>query len=412
LSFYDYSGSLVKKFVLDKDYQYSIISGNWATIAFRSNFTSYKTSTNITESNDLNNITIWGYKKTGNPKNQLDKNHSIKVYAYNSKLVSIAEESFGFEEVFSNSADINTLQFDVTPKSKLVALCSNESKPDQAKVYLAVFNESDKSPVVHKYSFKYEVATFAYDFGKMNEIFISGVISVGGLRPSFKRTDDKTLYFINQSLTDTKAATPVIYSLEDQIYNAYPEYTSKLKINSLNPFGLFVMEDGILFGAMEIKKTTSTSTTVSGNGMSSSSSSTYYYSKCLSFIKFSFTGKIQWLKMIPKEVKIADGYEKIGGIAYAHDANKLRVIYCDNPANILNKSKKMVYGSTLKTVPAYAEISSGGDITIKPLDKFAKKKMMCYPGESELVDNNIILLSAKIKGMFSMDYFLGKTPLP
>jgi hypothetical protein len=409
--FYDLAGKLAKKTDLDPEYAYNIITGNWFNAIVNNNYSGIKKVSNISVSNDQNHIIIWGYKKTGNPKNKMDKNNGIKMYAFDRKLDQVAEKTFGFEDVFSNTAEVNSLQFDISPKNKVIALCSNIPKPGQAQVFLAVFDEADKSPVVHKYSFKFEEPSFVYDFGKMDEIYISGVISEGRFRPSMKRTSDRSLYFINQSLSDKKSATPIIYDMEDQIYRVYTEYSGKLRTNSIDPFGIFVMDDGIMYGAMDIQQYTKTTTSSIG-GMSSSSSSTYYLSKSLTFIKFSFTGNIQWLKMINKEVKMSDGYEKMARLGFAQDENKLKVVYCDNPANIINKSTKLVRGAMLKTVPAYAEITSGGDISVIALDKLGKLKLMNYPDESLLVNNNVILLDFKLKGFFNRDYFIGKAMIP
>ena len=98
--------------------------------------------------------------------------------------------------------------------------------------------------------------------------------------------------------------------------------------------------------------------------------------------------------------------------SYIIDGDKLSVVYADNPANIINKSTKMIKGAYGKLVPALAEITSGGDITIVPLDKIGKQRYFNDPLETYFNGKEIMLLDFTQKMMSRPEYFIGKVTLP
>jgi hypothetical protein len=380
--FYNYKGELVNKIEVDAEY----------------NIESIKLS------KDEKSIIVKAINKVANPNSKLDKDYLVKAWAYNKSFEKLAEESFKFEDIFTNSFAISSLDFDISSDNKIVAMCTNEKKIKKAQLTLAAFNKTGQKPTLYNYSFTDDYTNFEYNFGKNNEIFISGTVSSN---MSFKNNANSGLFFINQSLESDKAAKPVIYEMSKQIYVSYPEYKKVLAANSIDPFGIFTMSDGVLYGAMKVV----VSTTYSSSSTGSSSSKTKYYSKSFIFIKFSFSGEIQWLKIINKELYTTESMAEMAYINYKQDGDVLRVVYNDNPANIINKGTKMVRASMKKCVPALAEITSSGDIKTTPLDKLGKTVYFCHPRKALITSDAIYLIESKMKTFGYPDNFIGKVPL-
>jgi len=382
--FYNVKGELVKKVEVDAEY----------------NIESIKLS------KDENTIIIYALNKVPTPNSKIDKDYLVKVMAYDKHFEKIAEESFKFEDVFTSASEVSSLSFDITKDKKIVAMSTNQKKMKTAQLNLAIFKNTGEKPTVYKYSFEDDGVNFEYNFGKENEIYISGTLASSG---PFSKSADKVLFFINQPLESDKAAKPVIYEISKQLYVSYPECKKVLSANKIDPFEIFTMSDGVLYGSMKVIVSTTYSSNVNGG---SSSSKTRYYSNAFVFIKFSFSGEIQWLKVINKELYCTESYSEMANFAYKQDGDKLRVIYNDNPANIINKSTKLVRASIKKCVPALGEISSNGDITTKPLDKLGKNNCFNYPAKSMIKDGSIILVSFKPKSFSRPDVYIGKVALP
>lgn len=380
--FYNYKGELVKK--IETDAEYNIES--------------------IKLGKDQKSIIIKAIDKVANSNSKIDKDYLVKVWAYDNNFEKIAEESFKFEDVFTNTSEVSSLICDITPDKKIVAFCINQKKIKKSQVNVAVFQQSGKKPVVYNYLMDEDNASYEYNFGKENEIYISGTLQSNA---PFSGSSDKILFFIKQSINSDKAAKPVTYELSKQIFVSYPAYKKILAAERIDPFDIFVMSDGILYSSMKVIVTT----TYSNNGNGSSSSKTKYYSKPFVFIKFSFNGEIQWLKVINKELYTTESMSQMAYFKYKQDGDILRVIYNDNPANINNAKNKLVRASIKKCVPTLAEINAAGDINIRALDKLGKNVYFNFPGKSLITSDAIYLIDSKIRTFGYPDNFIGKTTL-
>lgn len=381
--FFNCKGELVKK--IEVDAQYNIES--------------------IKLSKDEKDIILYALNKVPNPNKKLDNEYFVKVWAYDKKFEKLAEESFKFEDIFTNAFAVSSLNFDITANNKIISMCSgSDKKLKKALVSLAVFNKTGEKPKVYSYSFDHYYSGYEYNFGKNNELFISGALSPAS---GFASKANSALFFINQSLESDKSADPVIYETSKQFFVNYPECKKILSSHSIDPFGIFVMSDGILYGSMKVIQVTSYSTSSTG----STSSKTRYYSKSFVFIKFSFSGEIKWLKVINKELYTTESAVEMAYCTYKQDGDILRVVYNDNPANIINKGTKMVRASMKKSVPALAEISVDGTIKTTPLDKLGKNGYFNHPRKTLIKDDAIYLLDFKIKPFGYPDYFIGKVTL-
>ena len=318
---------------------------------------------------------MWGYKKNQDLKGPTSNDYDLKVYVFDKQLEKIAEASFNFVDVFSKIALFNTAIFDVTPKNKIVCLCRSDAfKGLKTEMAFAVFNEENAKPVVYKYPFNDELITFTYNFGKFDEIFICG--TTFNNIPLLKVVPDKAFYFIKQSLNDIKVASPIIYDLKNQVCSTFPNYNEKLNDNTRNPCDIFVMSDGILFSACG-------------------------YIGSFTFIKYSFTGKMQWIKMINRKAA-SDCYD----YSFKLDADKLKLSYEDIAENVLNNSTKEV--NIRNAIPTYATITSNGEISKTVLDKY--RPVLHIPNKTLFTKDGCVLIYYPV--VRKPDIFIGKVVVP
>jgi len=401
---YDLSGNFVKKIEFDPEYTYSLIIGNWASSIMSNDASGMKCESNFYQTKDKKNFIVWGYDKFTNPNNKADNNNKIKVMVFNKEFEKISEETFIFEELFSNSSRIETLRFDFTSDNKIVALCTDESKIKTSNVFLAVFIGSGEKPTVYKYNFNDGSVSYEYSLGTENDIFISGIVSV---KVTLKNNPNKTLFYINQSLTADKAEKVVNYNIADDLFVKYP-YCKKIINNTyIDPFGLYTVSDGVIFAAMNV--ITKTRETNYGSGYSSKTK--YFSSRSFVFIKFTNSGKIEWLKMIIKDFNCSVALKEMAEQLCYQEGDKLSIIYCDSPQSIINKSNKVIKSNYAKAIPALAQINSDGEITIKALDKITKKGYYNNPKQSLFQGNQIILFDFSLKTFGTPSFYIGKVQL-
>ena len=149
--FFNLKGELVKKIEVDAEYNIESIKLTW----------------------DENNIIINACNRVPNPNKKLDNNYYYKVFVYDKNLDKIAEESFMFEDIFTNSGEISTLTFDYSSNKQIIALCSKKKKLKKAQLNMAVFNKTGEKPVLYNYNFTNEYVNYEICFGKQNRRSIS-----------------------------------------------------------------------------------------------------------------------------------------------------------------------------------------------------------------------------------------------
>ncbi len=403
--FYDFTGNFIKKIELDPTFNYSKLFGTVTPTfggvtagspgyssndKFRENYNNFK----ITKDNKI--YFVWGMKEIKAPK--AETKHEFKVYVFDLNLEKIAEETFMFEDVFANTSELYSLEFDVTPKNKIIGFCENYSLPNNAQLNIAVFNNPGEKPIIHKYTFPSGGLHFAYNFGNNDEIFISGVGVTGS--PLQNRSTDKYYFFINQSLISTEPATPRVFDIEKQIYTAYPDCEDNLRKTTMTPFEIFVMNDGIICGSTHI-----------ASSYSNASNETTDYATSLVFIKYSFTGEIQWLKMVNKRVLIEYPLNPYTYFCYLKDNDNVKIIYPDYYENILDGKNKFYKSDETKAL-AITKVSTSGNISTQVFHKNDDTKFRYFLSKSIFSKDGIISLAVSFPKLLKQESYLVEIKYP
>jgi hypothetical protein len=405
LAFYATDGSLISEPALDPSYKYSIITGNIMGAIINNDYSNIKTEHTIQLTPDKEHLILWGYKDNMDSK-KADKNHSIIVYVIDETCNIVRTEKIALEETFGSDAVINSIQCDVTPNNGLLVFTNFIEKTGKAHFKMANFKEQGVAPTVYEYNFAYDNPAYKWVFGENNNVYISGTICIGKLIPSVKKNTNRLLFFIEQDLSRAEAAKPVTYELNAAFYNGYPEFLKGkyLSKNLTYPYALLYMSDGIMYISENTERFTYKTS-------SSSSSFKEAYYKCYDFsiVKFDYTGKIQWIKMINKRIAVKEGSEMFIEPSHVQEGDVVYLFYNDNPLNAKRPiGKKMITGSfnTLGTIQA--KITASGEISQQVLNDPLKSKTYGYPGGiSKMNDKTYAITAMKYKPFTIPEYYVG-----
>ncbi len=409
MTFYDKEGQIIKQHVLDNSYKYQIVTGNIMSAVMNNDYSNIKVEVPVFKSTDQDYLLLWGYRDEQGSK-KADKDHSIIVYVFGEDGEIAMSETFIVENVFGEDAIINSLQPDITPNGSLLLFSRYMHKAGKARFSMAHFKEAGQKPTVYKYELPYESPAYEWSYGEDNDVYIAGTSSIGNLIPSFTKNNNRLLFFMMQDLNQESPAKATTYELNPAFYNQYPEFLQGkyLILNLTWPSLLATCSDGVLYVSENSEKVTVTYSSDYG-----SAKKTSYKAYSFSVIKFDFSGKIQWLKMITKKVSVKEGYEDMLDWSWSQEGDVVTIHYSDHPLNVTRpKGKLVLAGSHTVLGTAIANIHASGDIKIRVVNDPTKSKIFGLPSMTEYMgDEEFVMAGLKYKMMSLPEFYYGTSKL-
>lgn len=320
--------------------------------------------------------------------NPLENEYITRILVFDKDFKLLWRDSLKLEEKYGKGTQLYNCQFDFTNNGKLLLIVNkpgNSSKKEETKVTMCIYD----APGQEAHS---DVQTFGYNYARFKHVLLDdGMLYLCGVTESpnavgMMDNGFRNLFVVKKNCATSGSVTYNDVILDKAFYESYPDYLKTLKPHLQTPASVLPMKDGLLYMSQF---------GVTGENSISSTS------QDITLVKFGFDGKLQWLKMINKNVRVYNDNAFFKAFSRENDV----VLFYADLAEKATSSKPSMTPTVSTYGLAMAIVSPDGTITETMLDARSTNKTIFQLKTLFKVDDNYFLIKGDLKsGMTETDY--------